>query len=254
MEVIVLGAGTGIPHPQRSAAGYFLKIGRSRILMDAGSGTIYRLARAGEDYTGITHLFFSHLHPDHVGDLVPFLFALCNTRIPGGRGILVHGPVGLLSHVEKLKAIYGKWIVPPRFEITYREIPTHGAHEEDFDDFRLQTQPMTHSIVCNGHRFTDTVSGRSVAYSGDTDSCENLVTLCRDADLALLESSFPDELKVEGHMVPSEAGQIAERARCRKLVLTHRYPECDGYDLQMQCRRYYSGELAIAGDLDRWSL
>ncbi len=91
--------------------------------------------------------------------------------------------------------------------------------------------------------------GESVVYSGDTDFSDNLVTLSTNADLLICESALPDELKVEGHLTPSLAGEIATRANVRKLVLTHFYPQCDLVDIEQECRKTYAGPLVIAEDL-----
>ena len=72
--------------------------------------------------------------------------------------------------------------------------------------------------------------------------------LVNGADVLVCESAFPDHLKVTGHLTPSLAGEIAEEAGVKKLVLTHFYPECDGADLIEQCRKTYQGPLVLAED------
>ncbi len=90
-----------------------------------------------------------------------------------------------------------------------------------------------------------------IAFSGDTDVCSGIVTAARNADVAVLECSFPNERKVRGHLTPAEAGEIAAAARVKKLVLTHFYPECEEADILGQCRETYSGEIILAEDLLR---
>ena len=80
---------------------------------------------------------------------------------------------------------------------------------------------------------------------------ENLVALATGADLLVCEAAMPDALKVPGHLTPSLAGDLAARAKVKKLVLTHLYPECDQFDIAAQCRRTYPGPLVIAEDLMR---
>jgi ribonuclease BN (tRNA processing enzyme) len=80
-------------------------------------------------------------------------------------------------------------------------------------------------------------NGKSIAFSGDTDVCEGLVEAARDANLAVFESSFPDGQKAVGHLTPGEAGEIASRSNAERLLLTHFYPECEGEDIFVQCRR-----------------
>jgi ribonuclease BN (tRNA processing enzyme) len=90
--------------------------------------------------------------------------------------------------------------------------------------------------------------GRSLVYSGDTDYCGNIVRLGKEADLLILECSFPEERKKEGHLTPSLAGRIAREAQSKKLLLTHFYPVFQGHDIREECRKEYSGEILLAVD------
>ena len=45
------------------------------LLLDAGPGTMRRLLEAGTTLSNLSFIFLSHFHPDHSGELVPFLFA-----------------------------------------------------------------------------------------------------------------------------------------------------------------------------------
>jgi ribonuclease BN (tRNA processing enzyme) len=56
---------------------------------------------------------------------------------------------------------------------------------------------------------------------------------------------------MKNHLTPTQAGQIAALAGCRRLVLTHFYPLCEEYDLVTPCRKMYGGELIMAEDLMR---
>lgn len=93
--------------------------------------------------------------------------------------------------------------------------------------------------------------GKSIAISGDTDYCQNIIDLGFEVNLLVLECSFPDEKKVEGHLTPSLAGRIALESHCKKLLLTHLYPVCDQFDILNQCRQVYQGEITVGEDLMR---
>jgi ribonuclease BN (tRNA processing enzyme) len=92
-------------------------------------------------------------------------------------------------------------------------------------------------------------SGKSFVYSGDTGPCSEIVDLARGTDLLILECSFPDGDDLEGHLTPSQAGQIARSAGVNKLLLVHFYPEVLATDVAKQCRRTYAGELILGRDL-----
>jgi len=55
---------------------------------------------------------------------------------------------------------------------------------------KIFSLPMAHTPESVGYRI-ELHDGRSIAVSGDTDYCESVVDLARDADLLVLECSFP---------------------------------------------------------------
>ena len=89
---------------------------------------------------------------------------------------------------------------------------------------------------------------KTIVYTGDTDYSDKLIEFARNADLLILECSFPDEKRVKGHLTPSSAGIIARKAKAKKLVLTHFYPECDFVDVKAQCSKEFKGKIIIAKD------
>ncbi|MFQ5485126.1 MAG: MBL fold metallo-hydrolase [Desulfobacterales bacterium] len=249
ISVTILGSGTCVPSLKRSACSVLMNIGDTKLLFDAGPGTMRRLLESGTTIFDIAFIFFSHLHPDHTGELVPFLFA---TKYPNEhqRKIPLHilSGKGFSTMHKGLKSVYGSWIeqAPDLLKIT--ELDNKGPDFREFDNFRVDSRPTEHNEESIAFRITGK-GGRSVVYSGDTDFNENLVALAADADLFICESAFPDRFKVKGHLTPSLAGEIASRANVGKLILTHFYPECDNVNIEKECRKTYNGPLILANDL-----
>ena len=71
------------------------------------------------------------------------------------------------------------------------------------------------------------------------------------SDLSILECSFPDETPMEGHLTPRLAGQIAQKAQTRNLMLTHLYPQMDKVDVKEMCAQHFSGKISIAQDMQK---
>jgi ribonuclease BN (tRNA processing enzyme) len=109
---------------------------------------------------------------------------------------------------------------------------------------------MAHISESVGYRI-EFKDGKSMTASGDTDYCQNIVDLGFEADLLVLECSFPEGKKVDGHLTPSLAGRIALESRCKRLLLTHLYPVCDQFDIVNECRQVYKGEILLGEDLMR---
>jgi ribonuclease BN (tRNA processing enzyme) len=226
-----------------------MQIGASRLLFDSGPGTMRRLLETQTTIFDITHIFYSHFHPDHTAEFVPFIFA---TKYPDGNRrqipLTVSGGRGLLNFYERLKSVYGQWIelTPGLLEII--EFDNKNADTITFEDFTVNTAPVKHIEESIAFRITST-DGFSAVYTGDTDYSETIIDLAKDADLLICECALPDRHKVEGHLTPSLAGDLAAKAGVRKLVLTHFYPECDQEDIAAECRQTYSGPLVLAEDL-----
>jgi ribonuclease BN (tRNA processing enzyme) len=248
MRVTILGSGTLVPTGRRGPAGYAVEVDGKILLLDGGTGTLRRLAEARLDYRAIDHIFYTHIHPDHTGDLVPFLFAQRHT--PGftrERDVWVHGPRGFTSFYERLTAVFERWITGDAYAVYVRELWESGV---DLGGVRVDAVPLRHSVAAVGYRIT-APDGAVLAYTGDTDETSAVSELGRDADVLIADCSTPDEAKVEGHLTPGLVGELAAAGRARMVVLSHLYPECDGIDLEGQCRRWYAGRIVRAHDLMR---
>jgi len=244
-ELIILGSGTGVPSLKRASPGLLLLSEGSKILIDSGSGTLRRMLEVGITYQDIDLLLYTHTHPDHIADLVPILFA-CKYGEPSRRRELrcLGGP-GFLEYFEKLDTLYGPWIRSRSYPLIIHEIPRNSF---PFHDLTIKSKSLVHLPGSVGYRF-DLTGRKSLVISGDTDYCRNIVDLSVETDLLVLECSFPEGKKVEGHLTPSLAGRIAKESKCKGLLLTHLYPQCDQADILSQCRIFFDGEIVIADDL-----
>jgi ribonuclease BN (tRNA processing enzyme) len=251
VTVTILGSGTIVPSLARSTCSFLLEAAGQKLLFDIGPGTMRRLLEAGTSINEIDLLLLSHLHPDHSGELVSFFFAAkypetyrrrCPFTLVGARG--------LRRFFEGLTGVYGDWIVLPEDLFSLRELDNRKPDALAAGQLAVRSRPMAHTESSIGYR-VEAPGGIAVAYSGDTDLCDGLVKLAANADLFICECSLPDGMKIAGHLTPSEAGEAAARAGAKRLVLTHFYPECDGVDIEAQCRKTWQGPLTLAEDLMR---
>lgn len=251
MEVIVVGSGTGAPSLRRAAPATCICVNGYRILLDCGAGTLRQLLKAGISGDQIDAIFLSHFHPDHVGDLAPFLFA---TRYSLGYRRTV--PFTILAHsqfanlYEAMQAAFGHWVVPPSDLMRFEKLESGTEKVIGQSALKLRVSAVPHTPESLALRI-DTPDGRAVVYSGDTDYSTDLAVLAEAVDLFICECSCPEGMKVEGHLTPSLAGRMAAQAACKRLMLTHFYPVCDDSNLAEVCLRFYNGEVIIAEDLLR---
>jgi len=74
MELTVIGSGTGAPSLRRGSPSLALQAAGRLLVLDLGAGALRSLLRLGLNFSAIDVLALTHLHPDHVGDLIPLLF------------------------------------------------------------------------------------------------------------------------------------------------------------------------------------
>lgn len=246
MKLTILGSGSSIPEKNRGCAGYLVTIRNKNYLFDSGAGTIRRLGEANVELGDVHHLFYTHLHLDHVADLFPILFANKNIfRNQQRPPIHLYGPKGFRNFYLTMAQSVENQVLSENYRIYLRELDSEGVV---FPDWKLTTCSVVHSEQSLAYRI-DEFTGASLVYSGDTDVSTNLVKLAYHCDLLILDCAFPEGCKVEGHLVPSEAGMLASEAGCKKVVLTHFYPSVNEEEVKAVCKKYFSGEVIIAQDL-----
>lgn len=246
MRVTILGSGTNV-HPRRAAAGYLVRTDRM-FLLDFGPRTLANLMKTGVDRHRITHVLFSHFHADHFSDFITFFFdAVIHTKYEGGHrpDMTLIGPRGSTRLLKTILATFPGFASAP-FRVFFKEA---GDRSFTIGDTRIHPRTMTHvkNLHCVGYRVE--YRGKAVAYSGDTQYCDNLVRLCRKADLALLDCSAPANRPSPVHLHAGQCGLVAEQAAAGRLILSHFYPIADRYDVQAQAAEEFGGPVQKARDL-----
>ena len=92
-------------------------------------------------------------------------------------------------------------------------------------------------------------SVHTLAYSGDTDSCDGLEEAARESDVFLCEAAFHEgrDDAIEGvHLTGKRAGAAASAASARRLLLTHLPVWNDANASVSEARETYAGDLAVA--------
>jgi len=246
-EITVLGSGTRVLLRERSMSGYAVYRPDFFILLDCGNGVIRRALEAELPILSVDAILFSHLHLDHIADLPALLWALDGEgRLRADRPLRLFGPPGFGNFFARLSDIYGKWI-----DRLPMPIFIHEVQNERFalGPWQMETLPMFHGIPANGYRLE--TDGKILAYTGDTGVCDEITQLAHYADWLIIECAFPDGQGMPTHLTPGDVGQLAARAECRRVLLTHFYPESFTVDPAAQCRKYFSGHIELASDLQR---
>lgn len=243
----MLGSGTSFPDPARGPAGFVVEVGERAWLVDGGSGTLQRCARAGVDPLTLSGGFYSHGHPDHLGDLVPLLFAF---RVAGRAApypIRASAAVG--ATLDGLRGVFGRWLDFPG-GAPFAPLATDRPDRVALDGLVVHTRPANHGAGALHLRFE--ADGVAVVFSGDTGPSDALIELTRGADLLVCECAGSDAEPVPGHLAPSEVAAIVRASAPGEVWLTHLYPHVDEA-LALATVARAGRPVRRAADLDRWT-
>ena len=275
MKLTLLGTGGPIPDPTRHGSAAVLEVGGGRLLFDAGRGVVLQLVRAGIPVDQVHHVFVTHHHYDHIGDLADVVLTgwLQGRRHP----LRILGPPGTRSIVMALlDQVYERDIAfRSQGELAIDWAPVESADVvsglvHDGGTWRVFAESVVHGHglaypeafqrrwVCLGYRVE--AEGKVVAFSGDCVQCEGLQHLARDADvlvqccyMARAELTSPRfrRLAQETIACADTVGHIAREARVRKLVLTHFRPASRAIieSIAADVARDYAGPVVLGADL-----
>lgn len=246
MKLTVLGSGTLVPNGERNSAGYFVETQDARVMLDCGAGTVHALARYGLPWERMSHLFVSHFHIDHIGELASLFFAFRHgLRTARNEPLTVVGPVGLDRVMEKIKQAFGSNVFDPRFPVELRTIKPGE---------RLELGPASILSVARTPHTEESLAvrldcgGRAIGYTGDTGFCEDLPAFFADVDLLVSECSFRARPDKVAHLSIEDVARMAAGARAARLIVTHFYFDVDEDELTRELQQYYEGEVLIGRD------
>jgi ribonuclease BN (tRNA processing enzyme) len=207
---------------------------------------VHALARYDVEWEEMTHLFISHFHVDHVGELAS-LFQAFKYGMRGGRTstLTVVGPLGLDRVIYGLRHAFGEKLFSPSFPVQFRLLPP-GGYIELGRSGRLSVAKTPHTEESLAVRI-DTPNA-SLCYTGDTDYSEELAVFFRNADLLISECSFRERREGVPHLSIRDAARIASEAGVRRMVVTHFYFDVEEAALEAELQNDYSGEVLIGKD------
>ncbi len=270
----VLGSGGPELDDGRASSGYAIwNKGKAQFLIDIGSGSMFRFEQSGALLNDLDAILLSHMHVDHSNDLPALLKASFFSN--RDRDLYLYGPSGnnfmpsTTKFVQNLFSDDGAYQYLSSYlngNDTYRLLP----HDVDVTNkseqvvlvnsrYRLTAVSVHHGPI-PALAWRVEIAGRTIAFSGDMNNDNGtLALLAKQADLLVAHNAVPEGVRGVArnlHMTPSIIGEIAEKARVKSLVLSHRMNRTLGQEnitLKM-IRQQYNGPMQFADDLQCFRL
>ncbi len=253
MNLIVLGSGSSVPHPQRAASAFWLQTTSGSLLLDVGAEAAHRAAAEGLAWAELDAIWVSHLHLDHIGGLAPLLFGMKYAPQTQARRkpLTITGARGLRKAIESFDAAYDYGLLKQPFPVEVREATT-GGEFEILPRITATTFSTPHTDESLALRLS--MDAQSLVYTADTGRSASLAEFAHDTDFLLTEASFRHTSPVETHLTLSDALELAANANARRTMLTHFYPEWDTMSVEEEARAHTSAVILEARDGRRVNL
>jgi len=285
-RVYVLGAGTPTPTLARFGSAFAMRIGDETLMLDCGPAATHKLVKAGLWPTDVDYLFFTHHHFDHDIDYPCFLLCRWDQSVGSENALQVFGPTlteritrgildeneGVFAHDWKARVGHplSQRIHVNRGGTLPRKPPSVSAKDVApgpvFSGVAWQVtaapaehvQPFLDSLA---YRF-DTPAG-SVVFTGDTQPCESVTRLAKDADLMLCMCWDDQEVMDADGESPGQCGtlgaaRMAQAAGVKRLALVHIGPHLSQPGAREKgigdVRQIYDGELLFTDELMSFDL
>ena len=216
----IIGCSAGVPTQERGVSSVMISTSNFDMMIDCGEGTYLRWQKAGYKWKNLKFILITHMHPDHTGGLIPFLF------------------YRKLFSIEHTLTLIG----PPQLEtfITDGFQNSGLSNDQNYSwidisqnpelnlqaGVKIRTMKMKHKIPCWGYRIED--SSKSLVFITDTLATSNAVELAQNSDVLIHEATFTHDMREKAaehlHTTNIQAMEIADKARVKRLVLTHFSP------------------------------
>ena len=234
MKLTILGNNGPYPTGGGACSGYLLESdsGNTCILIDCGTGTLANLMKA-DALDRLDAVVLSHLHYDHMSDLLPMQYAI--QFRPRPRPLPVYAP----EAPEQIRAT----LDAPCYDLWPCADTTIGEMQLSFCPARHPVQTNAVAVRCDGARFV---------FTGDSNTDPLVELFCEGADLLLADAGLSSEdwKPTAPHYSAALCGRLASDAHARRLLLTHLNPKYDPEALLSEAKAHFAAAgIAAVGEI-----
>lgn len=219
MKLTIVGCGDAFGSGGRLQTSYLADWSGGRFLIDCGATTMIGLNRLGIDPNSIPAIFVTHLHGDHFSGLVWWLLHaqhIAKRKVP----LTIVGPVGIQARFKAAaEALFpGSTDVARVYPLTFREFAQQTPVE--IEGVRVTPFEVQHASGAPPYALRFEMDGKVLAFTGDSEWVEAIVTAGRNADLYIMEC-YEFSGAPRFHMSWETISGALDRIGARKVVLTH---------------------------------
>lgn len=239
MKLTVLGSNGPYPKAGGACSGFLLDSGEIKVVLDFGNGVLSRLQHY-INIEEISAIILTHLHSDHMGDIMVLRYA-AEIKLAKGqmeKPVKIYAPAEPVEEFNRLK-----------YKDALEVIRINPDEKLILGDMKISFKEMIHSYM--NYAVCIERGIKKFVYSGDTCVNDSLAEFARNADLFVCEAGLLERneksLSVM-HLTAREAAQIAKAAGVKRLLLTHFLPDVKPEQYINQAASVYNRIMELAGE------
>lgn len=245
MKITILGNCGPYPRAGGACSGYLLEDEKFKILIDCGNGVLSRLLEKIESFNDIDAIILSHLHSDHISDIMVMRYAIGINQEKGriNKSIPLYAPNDPQDTYHKLQ-----------FKNAFSLNELNQSSVLTFGDMKITFELMSHPV--RTYAVIVEKNGKKFVYTSDTRYCDGLQSMSMEADLLLCECNLLQKDITEDvyHLSARQVGELATSAGVKKLLLTHIWPEYDLDEVLDETKSSFLGDVEIASELKTYEI
>lgn len=245
MKITVLGNCGPYPRAGGACSGYLLEDEKFKILIDCGNGVMSRLLEKIGSLNDIDAIILSHLHSDHMSDIMVMRYALGINQEKGliHKSIPLYAPNDPQDTYEKLQ-----------FKKAFILNELNQSSSLTFGDMKITFELMSHPV--RTYAMIVQKNGKKFVYTSDTRYCDGLQSISMNADLLLCECNLlqKDMTQEVYHLSAKQVGELGTSAGVKKLLLTHIWPEYDLNEVLEETKTHFLGDVEIASEFKTYEI
>ncbi len=201
MKIRFLGTGTAVQVNEKAQSSILIEE-EKLVMVDCGFGAMLRLSQARINVSEIDALILTHIHSDHVGELIGILKA---RWLEDSDKLEIYGPENLRIFIESVLESYPYLRRKLKFNIISSKRFSLGG-------LKVKAINAKHSIQGYAYKIED------LLISGDTRSFSELY---EDVNKAIHEMSLSFGYEAVDHTTPEN---FVENASLNEVYFVHMYP------------------------------
>lgn len=247
MRLTVLGGSAASPNTGAGCAGFLVQRGDTSIVLDMGPGTLQEL-RKHEDFRTLSAVIISHMHVDHVLDLIALRHALAYNPVPAPAPVPVWLPPGGADMLAQVTAPFDLCDDPGTFSSTIRVQEYDMVRPLQVGELEVRFQRTVHILPTWAMRIS--VPEGDLGYTADGGPTSRWDDLLRGVRVLIAEATLIEPgarpITQRGSLTAAEAGELAQRCSAERLVLAHMWEELGFESARQQAASTFSGEIDLA--------